>query len=51
MSDEINTLQGTHPEAWTLSNTDAAALAVFERKVLRKTFGPVRVGVSENNGK
>ena len=30
-------------EAWTLSNTDAAALGVFERKVLRKIFGPVRV--------
>ena len=23
---------------------DAAALAVFERKILRKIFGPVRVG-------
>ena len=32
-------------EAWTLSNTDAAALGVVERKVLRKIFGPVRVGV------
>ena len=31
-------------EAWTLSSTDAAALGVFERKVLRKIFGPVRVG-------
>ena len=29
-------------EAWTLSNTDAAALGVFERKVLRKIFGPIR---------
>ena len=35
-------LYGT--EAWTLLSTDAAALKVFERKVLRKTFGPVRVG-------
>ena len=31
-------------EAWTLLSTDAAALGVFERKVLRKIFGPVRVG-------
>ena len=31
-------------EAWTLSSTDAAALAVFERKVLRMIFGPARVG-------
>ena len=31
-------------EAWTLLSTDAAALRVFERKVLRKIFGPVRVG-------
>ena len=31
-------------EARTLSSTDAAALAVFERNVLRKIFGPVRVG-------
>ena len=31
-------------EAWTLLSTDAVALRVFERKVLRKTFGPVRVG-------
>ena len=31
-------------EAWTLSSTDAAALEVFERKVLRKIFGTVRVG-------
>ena len=28
-------------EAWTLLSTDAAALRVFERKVLRKIFGPV----------
>ena len=27
-----------------VSQTDAAALGVFERKVLRKIFGPVRVG-------
>ena len=31
-------------EAWTLLSTDVAALRVFERKVLRKIFGPVRVG-------
>ena len=31
-------------EAWTLSSIDAAALGVFERKVLLKIFGPVRVG-------
>ena len=31
-------------EAWTLSNTDAAVLGVFERKVLLKNLGPVRVG-------
>ena len=31
-------------EAWTLLNTDAKALRVLERKVLRKIFGPVRVG-------
>ena len=31
-------------EAWTLLSTDGAALRVFERKVLRKIFGPVRVG-------
>ena len=27
-----------------MSNTGAAALGLFERKVLRKIFGPVRVG-------
>ena len=31
-------------EAWTLLSTDAATLKEFERKVLRKIFGPVRVG-------
>ena len=31
-----------HP--WTLLSTNAAALRVFERKVLRKIFSPVRVG-------
>ena len=31
-------------EAWILLNTDAAALRVFERKVLRSIFGPVQVG-------
>ena len=30
--------------AWTLSKDDEAALGAFERKVLRKIFGPVRVG-------
>ena len=28
----------------TLLSTDTVALRVFERKVLRKIFGPVRVG-------
>ena len=31
-------------ETWTLLSTDAAALRVFERKVLRKIFGPLQVG-------
>ena len=31
-------------EAWTLLSTDAATLRVFERKILRKIYGPVRVG-------
>ena len=31
-------------EAWTLTRNDAAVLRVFERKVLRKIFGPLRVG-------
>ena len=31
-------------ETWTLLSTDAAALGVCERKVLRKMFDPVRVG-------
>ena len=31
-------------ETWALLSTDAAALRVFERKVLLKIFGPVRVG-------
>ena len=31
-------------EAWILLNTDAAALRVFERNVLRKIFDPVRLG-------
>ena len=30
--------------AWTLSSADAAALGVFERKVLRYIFGTVTVG-------
>ena len=38
-------------EAWTLSSTDASALGVFERKVLRMIFDQVRVGaVSEPTG-
>ena len=32
-------------EAWALLSTDAAALKVFERKVLRKIFGTVRNAV------
>ena len=31
-------------KAWTLLNTDAAALKVFERKVLRKIFDPLGIG-------
>ena len=31
-------------EVWTPLSTNAAALRVFERKVLRKIFGPVGVG-------
>ena len=31
-------------ESWTVSVADAAALGVFERKILRKIFGPIRVG-------
>ncbi|XP_043063419.1 uncharacterized protein LOC122319764 [Drosophila ficusphila] len=31
-------------EAWTVTQPDAAALEVFERKILRKIFGPVCVG-------
>ena len=31
-------------DEWILLNTDTAALKVFERKVLRKILGPVRVG-------
>ena len=30
-------------EAWTLLSTDVADLGVFDRKALRKVFGPVRV--------
>ena len=33
-------LQGPYP----LMSTDAAALTVFERKVLHKILGPLRVG-------
>ena len=32
-------------ESWTISASDALALGVFERKILRKIFGPVRIGV------
>ena len=28
-------------EAWTLSSTDERALGVFERKVLRRIYGPI----------
>ena len=31
-------------EAWTLLNTDAAALLLLESKVLRKIFGPLGFG-------
>lgn len=31
-------------EAWTMTQSDAAALGVFERKILRKIFGPICVG-------
>ena len=31
-------------DVWTLLSTDAAALRIFERKVERKIFGPVRCG-------
>ena len=31
-------------EAWTLLRRDVAALRIFERKVPRKIFDPVRVG-------
>ena len=31
-------------EAWVVSANDAAALGVFERKILRKIYGPLRVG-------
>ena len=45
-NDETNTLQGAYSThaSLCLLNTDAAALRVFERKVLRKILGPVRVG-------
>ena len=33
-------------EKWMLLSTDAAALIVFERKVLRKIFDPVRVVIA-----
>ena len=32
-------------EAWTLLSTDAAAMRVFERKVLRKIFGPFELAM------
>ena len=46
---KTNTLLDARPvflygaEAWILLSTDAAVLRVFERKVVRKFFGPVRV--------
>ena len=30
------------PESWTLAMEDERALAVFERKILRKIYGPVK---------
>jgi len=29
-------------EAWTLSNRDEQCLRIFERRILRKIFGPVQ---------
>jgi hypothetical protein len=29
-------------ESWTLSKEEERALAVFERKILRKIYGPVK---------
>ena len=34
-------------EAWTMKASDEAALGVFERKILRKIYGPLRVGDGE----
>ncbi|XP_050339022.1 uncharacterized protein LOC126765340 isoform X2 [Bactrocera neohumeralis] len=34
-------------ESWTMSTTDESTLRVFERKVLRKIFGPLRVSHGE----
>jgi hypothetical protein len=28
-------------ETWTLTSTDQNALRIFERKILRETYGPV----------
>ena len=48
---QADNLQHTDPvcahlraESGTVSVADAAALGVFERKILRKIFGPIRVG-------
>ncbi|XP_060665609.1 uncharacterized protein LOC132797867 [Drosophila nasuta] len=40
----INKNMGYGAEAWIVSMTDAVAFKVFERKILRKIFGPVRIG-------
>ncbi|WP_215796742.1 hypothetical protein, partial [Vibrio anguillarum] len=34
-------------EAWTVSTSDETALGVFERKVLRKIYGPLNIGNGE----
>ena len=34
-------------EAWTMTTSDEATLGVFERKILRKIFGPLHVGNGE----
>ena len=39
-------------ESWTLSMEEERALAVFERKILRKIYGPVKEkGIMENSTK
>ena len=34
-------------EVWTMTTSDEATLGVFERKILRKIFGPLHVGNGE----